>query len=165
MGEFIAKKNEFLVFEEGPSVDITLQWATYQDASDQCSLSRIWGGIHPPIDDILGRIIGEKIGKKAYDHAITYFEGLEKPIKEYPQKLIVYPNPVRSSSPEIFVSNTKLKDEFYLFDLSGRFIETPSVEFNEAGNISKLKLNKSVSRGIYILRINNTSKKILVVDY
>ncbi|MEZ5022882.1 MAG: vanadium-dependent haloperoxidase [Chitinophagales bacterium] len=47
MGEFEAPKNEFLVFEEGPSQDITLQWATYRDASDQCSLSRIWGGIHP----------------------------------------------------------------------------------------------------------------------
>ena len=43
MGEFEAPKNEFLVFEEGPSQDITLQWATYRDASDQCSLSRIWG--------------------------------------------------------------------------------------------------------------------------
>jgi len=48
LGEFTARKNEFLVFEEGPSVDITLQWATYRDASDQSSLSRIWGGIHPP---------------------------------------------------------------------------------------------------------------------
>ena len=56
-------ENEFLVFEEGPSESFTLQWATYQDASDQTSLSRIWGGIHPPIDDIKGRIIGEKIGE------------------------------------------------------------------------------------------------------
>lgn len=48
MGEFVAEKNEFLVFEDGPSEDIVLQWATYRDASDQCSLSRIWGGIHPP---------------------------------------------------------------------------------------------------------------------
>jgi hypothetical protein len=58
MGEFTAKKNEFLVFEDGPSVDVILQWATYRDASDQCSLSRIWGGIHPPADDIPGRQIG-----------------------------------------------------------------------------------------------------------
>ena len=55
MGEFEAIKNEFLVFEEGPSVDVVLQWATYRDASDQCSLSRIWGGIHPSADDIPGR--------------------------------------------------------------------------------------------------------------
>ena len=35
LGEFFCPKTEFLVFEDGPSVDITLQWATYQDASDQ----------------------------------------------------------------------------------------------------------------------------------
>jgi hypothetical protein len=42
MGEFEVKKDEFLVFEEGPSADFTLQWATYQDASDQTSLSMIF---------------------------------------------------------------------------------------------------------------------------
>ncbi len=75
MSGFEIKKNEFLVFEDGPSVDMTLQWATYRDASDQCSLSRIWGGIHPPADDIPGRLIGIKIGQDAFDHAVTYFEG------------------------------------------------------------------------------------------
>ena len=55
LGEFHAPRNEFLVFEDGPSVDLTLQWATYRDASNQTSLSRIWGGIHPPADDIPGR--------------------------------------------------------------------------------------------------------------
>ncbi|MCG8613539.1 MAG: vanadium-dependent haloperoxidase [Pseudomonadales bacterium] len=73
VGEFAAPKNEFLVFEEGPSVDVTLQWATYRDASDQCSLSRIWGGIHPPADDLPGRFIGEKIGQNAFSAAMTYF--------------------------------------------------------------------------------------------
>ncbi len=73
VGEFTAKKNEFLVFEEGPSVDVVLQWATYRDAADQCSLSRIWGGIHPPADDLAGRRIGESIGKNAFEHALQYF--------------------------------------------------------------------------------------------
>lgn len=75
MGEFVAKKNEFLVFEDGPSTDVTLQWATYKDASDQTSLSRIWGGIHPPADDIPGRIIGEQIGIKGFAFAESFFEG------------------------------------------------------------------------------------------
>ncbi len=73
LAEFKAPKNGFLVFEAGPSVDVTLQWATYRDASDQSSLSRIWGGIHPPIDDIPGRIIGEQIGIAAFEHAEDYF--------------------------------------------------------------------------------------------
>ena len=56
-----------------PRTTIRLQWATYRDASDQTSLSRIWGGIHPPIDDIPGRILGEKIGKEAFAFGETYF--------------------------------------------------------------------------------------------
>ncbi len=63
IAEFVAPKDEFLVFEDGPSEDIVLQWATYRDASDQTSLSRIWGGIHPPADDIPGRRIGIEIAK------------------------------------------------------------------------------------------------------
>ena len=73
MGEFEAPLNEFLVFEDGPSVDLTLQWATYRDASDQTSLSRIWGGIHPPADDIPGRLIGVKIAANAFDLAESLF--------------------------------------------------------------------------------------------
>ncbi|MEQ9424073.1 MAG: T9SS type A sorting domain-containing protein [Cyclobacteriaceae bacterium] len=94
VGEFVAKKNEFLVFEEGPSVDVVLQWATYRDASDQTSLSRIWGGIHPPVDDIPGRLIGVEIGNDAFALAERYFNGnvvtaiadnqLERSVQVYP---------------------------------------------------------------------------------
>ncbi|WP_298488042.1 T9SS type A sorting domain-containing protein [uncultured Maribacter sp.] len=75
MGVFNVEKENFLVFENGPSEGFTLQWATYRDASDQTSLSRIWGGIHPPIDDIPGRKIGDKIGKEAFALAKEYFNG------------------------------------------------------------------------------------------
>lgn len=79
MGEFHAPKNEFLVFEEGPSVDLVLQWAKYVDASDQTSLSRIWGGIHPPADDIPGRRIGDILGPEAFNWAERYFSGAATP--------------------------------------------------------------------------------------
>ena len=72
VGEFVAPQNEFLVFEDGPSEDIVLQWATYRDASDQCSLSRIWGGIHPPADDIPGRRLGLKVAEYALGMADQY---------------------------------------------------------------------------------------------
>ena len=78
VGEFEAPANEFLVFEDGPSVDITLQWAKYFDAADECSLSRIYGGIHPPADDIPGRLMGAEIGRDAYLLARQYF-GLNLP--------------------------------------------------------------------------------------
>ena len=73
VGTFLAKQNEFLVFEDGPSVDIELQWATYRDAANQSALSRIWGGIHPPADDIPGRIIGEQVGIDAFAKAMSFF--------------------------------------------------------------------------------------------
>ena len=74
MGEFTAPANDFLVFEEGPSQDIVLQWATYGDASDQCSLSRIWGGIHPPCDDLPGRRIGIEVAEHALNMARSLIE-------------------------------------------------------------------------------------------
>lgn len=75
MGEFYAPKNNFLHFEDGPSEDIVLQWATYRDAADQTALSRIWGGIHPPADDIPGRLIGLQVGQEAFAKAVEYFNG------------------------------------------------------------------------------------------
>lgn len=75
LGEFLCPQNEYLVFEDGPSVDVTLQWARYMDASDQCSLSRIWGGIHPPCDDLPGRHMGSVIGPDAFHHSRAVFDG------------------------------------------------------------------------------------------
>ena len=75
LGTWPAPQNDFLVFEQGPSESIELQWATYQDASDQCSLSRITGGIHPPLDDYPGRIMGYEIGIRSYDEATQYWGG------------------------------------------------------------------------------------------
>ena len=95
MGEFHAPQNEFLVFEEGPSMDVTLQWATYRDASDQTSLSRIWGGIHPPADDIPGRRIGIKIGTAAFEKAERYFTGTAD-LDQTPAAVKLYPNPCRT---------------------------------------------------------------------
>lgn len=75
MGEFHCPQNEYLHFEVGPSMDITLQWATYQDASDQTSLSRIWGGIHPPADDLPGRHMGFAVAQDAFRMGLRYFNG------------------------------------------------------------------------------------------
>lgn len=69
MAEFHAEASTYLAADSGPSMDITLQWATYRDASDQCSLSRIYGGLHPPQDDVPGRKVGLTVGPQAYDKA------------------------------------------------------------------------------------------------
>lgn len=75
MLEYVIPQNAYLEFEMGPSEEVRLQWATYQDASDACSLSRIWGGIHPPIDDIPGRLMGIELGPRVAEHADRYVTG------------------------------------------------------------------------------------------
>ena len=77
VGEYVADRNQFLVFEKGPSTTVTLQWVSYRDASDQCSLSRIWGGIHPIADDLPGRLMGLVIGPQAYELATQHFDGFD----------------------------------------------------------------------------------------
>ena len=73
LGEFTAPANDFLVFETGPTGTVTLQWATYYDASDEAAISRLYGGIHPRVDDLPGRIVGSKVGIAAFERALTYF--------------------------------------------------------------------------------------------
>ena len=64
-----------LAFEAGPTQPVTLQWASYYDASDQAGLSRISGGIHPPVDDFTGRRIGSQAGTNTWALARKYFDG------------------------------------------------------------------------------------------
>lgn len=73
MSSFDVPADIFLKFEKGPTVPMRLQWATYRDAADQCSLSRIWGGIHPPADDMPGRRIGSVVGEDAWRKARAHF--------------------------------------------------------------------------------------------
>lgn len=160
LAEFVAKKNEFLVFEEGPSVDVKLQWATYRDASDQCSLSRIWGGIHPPADDIPGRLIGEKVGKNAFDFAIPYFNS--NTLNPITRDIIVYPNPVTSKT--INIINTEATDIFNLFDIQGRLIPVESKHYDALNKLTILKFPESTATGIYVFKINSKSKMMIFKD-
>ncbi|WP_323789334.1 FG-GAP-like repeat-containing protein [Psychroserpens sp.] len=157
IGEFIAKQNEFLVFEEGPSVDVKLQWATYRDASDQTSLSRIWGGIHPPADDIPGRIIGEKVGLDAFNFAVPYFSGEVNSFQDESQ--LIFPNPVINF--EIFITSTNALDNFSLFDIRGRQITILDSDFNEFSKRTRLKFPQDTSEGLYILKVNDNSTMLL----
>ena len=58
-----------LDFENGPSHDVVLQWATYFDAADQAGSSRLYGGIHILADDLVGRQIGAEVGRMAWTRA------------------------------------------------------------------------------------------------
>jgi hypothetical protein len=163
LGEFTAKQNEYLVFEEGPSVDVKLQWAKYKDAADQCSLSRIWGGIHPPFDDMPGRFIGTNIGTAAYNLAIQYFNGEIITDTEASEDVVVgvYPNPAQG------ILNIELPadwqhSELMLHDTMGRKVHTQSaVQSVTTWNTS------SLTKGLYILTIRTPrgtiiSRKVVV---
>jgi hypothetical protein len=76
----ILANSNFLKFEKGPSTNITLQWATYLDASNEASLSRIWGGIHAPTDDAHGRAIGKQIALASVVKADQYFNAITLPV-------------------------------------------------------------------------------------
>lgn len=73
MGHFLID-TDFLNFDIGPSTEVDLQWATYKDAADQAGLSRIWGGIHPPVDDIRGRNIGFGVAENVINLGANLFE-------------------------------------------------------------------------------------------
>ena len=83
LGTFDAPRNEFLVFEEGPSESVQLQWATYREASDQSSLSRIFGGIHPPADDIPARRNGIVIAADAYRRAAALYDRVRPEVADF----------------------------------------------------------------------------------
>ena len=166
MGVFKAPEDEFLVFEDGPSEDIELQWATYRDASDQCSLSRIWGGIHPPADDIPGRLIGEEIGIKAFSFAERFFTGQATDTESGEQvpldaRLVeTYPNPVRSGQ-HIRVE-VSARGEATLLDLQGREIRTETLRMG-----TNMISTNGLPSGLYMLRINHddqmTHKPVVVI--
>ncbi len=151
MGTFDVYTNDFLKFEVGPSMDFQLQWATYRDASDQTSLSRIWGGIHPPIDDIPGRIIGEKIGQAAFSFGEKYFSKEELEVES-----IIYPNPSNDFlNLQYLFNNEEFKVD--IFDLNGRKILSQPVKFN---NLNRTRINISeLSKGVYILYLIDTNSR------
>ncbi len=146
LGQFEAPMNEFLVFEEGPSRDITLQWATYRDASDQTSLSRIWGGIHPPADDIPGRIIGEKIGVEAFEFARQYFDNEVLSVIDKLPLGMIYPNPTTDMI-KISLPN-KGKYQVDVLDLFGK----KALQYIINGGQSEIDLI-ALRPGNYIVRV------------
>lgn len=64
-----------LKIEDGPSRDVTLQWATYFDAADTAGISRLSMGIHVPPDDVAGRRVGARCGREAWELARRQFDG------------------------------------------------------------------------------------------
>ena len=159
MGAFDVLQNEFLVFEEGPSQSFTLQWATYRDASDQTSLSRIWGGIHPPIDDIRGRIIGKEIGIESFNLAMNYFNGTLTNLSfKYNNTTKLYPIPFKNE----LNLNTTLTGvlDFELYSLDGKLILRESITtYSNTVTIQTAVL----ASGFYFAKILNKNNDLVLI--
>jgi hypothetical protein len=112
-GETVAEQNEFLDNELGPSEEIRLQYATYQDAADQAGISRLWGGIHVEADDFGGRILGNAIGAQVFALAKRYFTGDIGP------ELTPTPTPTRTLTPTATRTPGPNAAQFPFFDVSG----------------------------------------------
>ncbi|MFY0652231.1 MAG: T9SS type A sorting domain-containing protein [Cyclobacteriaceae bacterium] len=155
VGEFEAPKNEILVFEDGPSVDVTLQWAKYYDASDQCSLSRIWGGIHPPVDDMPGRIIGKEVGIDAFEYAEQFFNGrIVLGVKDRMKQTIkAYPNPLRAKE-KLTITGTFRGEPSYieLISIDGKTVENIR-KYEYQSNTIALEI-PTIESGMYVLKLN-----------
>ena len=164
MGEFLAPKNDFLVFERGPSEDVILQWAKYKDASDQCSLSRIWGGIHPPVDDIPGRIIGEKIGINSFNLADQLFRGVSavESVQQY-NIADVYPNPVGRNQPfKVQLRSDDVIDDVFIYNMTGQ--QTYVENIKQYGRAIELDIN-DLSEGSYVLKLVKVSGEFDVAPF
>ena len=157
LGTHLAKQNEFLVFEDGPSQDVELQWVSYKDAADQCSLSRIWGGIHPYIDDIPGRLIGQIIGNESFEFGSEYFENNLSNPEIQNLNLRLFSNPVGKTE-NIKVLNTNGFESFDLYSVTGQFIPSSFVYQNGFTEI----ITNGLSSGIYILKSDEITFKLVV---
>lgn len=154
VGIFDVPQNDFLVFEQGPSVNMQLQWATYKDASDQTSLSRIWGGIHPPIDDIPGRLLGTTIGIDAYNKGVTYFDGTLS-ANDVIISSSIYPNPFK----EIFtISAGSNISKIDILSLDGRLVHSITSENQD----SQMTITaEQLSAGMYFIKLFDVSSKAI----
>lgn len=174
LGEFFAEANDFLDFENGPSEDVTLQWATYKDAADQSALSRIWGGIHPPIDDIPGRIIGIEVGNNAFDAADVLFGpavSTTNILNGEHVNITVFPNPWKSNSDlPIQVNLPEFQNDKILVELMNTHGQSVFQKYYQPNGASvAVDLDAyDLSSSVYYLKIIGegfeVNKKVVVVD-
>ena len=150
LAEFHAPANNFLVFEQGPSVDVTLQWATYRDAAHQSALSRIWGGIHPPADDIPGRKMGEIIGVDAFIKAEQFYLGQAGSVANISDLTMdVFPMPAGSSDEITVLLSLQVDGKLEIFDLTGRSVYTRELDQSRLVSLTGL----DIANGFYVIRV------------
>lgn len=143
--------------EYGPSKPIVLQWATYRDASNQTSLSRIWGGIHPPMDDVPGRALGIRVARSAFQLASNHFEGrIIVGTKEAATvQATMFPNPAVDYT-NLLMPNAESPVQVDIFSTSGALIRSEKVNLDDRA--VRLELS-DILPGTYIVRLRDALGK------
>ncbi len=180
LGEFRAEKDEFLQLENGPSVDVTLQWATYRDAADQASLATFWAGIQSPIDDIPGRLIGRRVGIDAFHRAGELFSRPGTAVEEtaaaaLPGALALaqnFPNPFNAGTTIRFDLDRPGEIELSLYDLNGQRVAALARGWRPAGGYeirwdARDEQGFGLASGVYVYRLRagarSHSRKLLLL--
>jgi len=70
-----------------PAQPVLLQWQTFSDAANEAAMSRRYGGIHFASGDLPGRLIGRKVGARAWGKSATFFTGSAAPVEDMQQKI------------------------------------------------------------------------------
>lgn len=118
------------------------------------------GGIHPPVDDIPGRLIGERVGVAAYEAAVPYFNLEAVQTETVPAAVFsLHPNPVNAGG----VIQLDLPENSQViittYDLLGKPIQQ--------GVVTNATWTAPKQSGIYLIEIRDGSdRKVqrLVVD-
>src|SRR5205085_1493996 len=63
-----------------PAQAVVLSWPTFSAAADQAGLSRRYGGIHFERGDLAGRAVGQQVGRRVWQKALTFFNGTATPV-------------------------------------------------------------------------------------
>jgi hypothetical protein len=128
----------------------------------------MWGGIHPPVDDIPGRLIGKKVGINAFEYAENLFlgnvTGLPIPESNQPDISIkIYPNPLDKNNKLIIRSDRDPIVHIRFFNPQG--ISLSGKLMNKSANILEVD-TREIPRGIYLVTIQTTrqieTRKLLI---
>jgi hypothetical protein len=80
------------------------------------------------------------------------------------ERIGVYPNPVKSNVFRVTFTNKPAgKYNVQLVDIAGRMVSDRSVNVFNSGQVSEVRIDPSLSRGMYMVKVlNNNSKEIFI---
>ncbi|MEO1033150.1 MAG: T9SS type A sorting domain-containing protein, partial [Bacteroidota bacterium] len=82
-------------------------------------------------------------------------------IDEHKEPITIYPNPTTNRA--VYITNTDGTERIEIYDVSGRKIDTLNKVHDHTSRRTIIKFSNT-SSGLYVLRVNETSKLIVVND-